>query len=75
MNLQDFINYLADSFENTDSNTITKDTLFQDLEDFCSLTTIEIIAVVRTKLGKTINAKEILNCKTIGELYNFISSK
>lgn len=75
MNLQDLIKYLAESFDNVDSNTITADTQYQDLEDFSSLTTIEIIAVVRTKLGKTINAKEILNCKTIGELYNFISSK
>ena len=75
MDLQDFIKYLSDSFDNVDSNAISADTKYQDLEDFSSLTTLEIIAVARTKFGKTINAKEILNCKTIEELYNYISSK
>lgn len=75
MNLEDFINYLSDSFENEDSSAIKADTKFQELEDFSSLTILEIIAVAKTKFSKTVNGKEIKNCQTIEELFNMISSK
>lgn len=75
MNLQDFIEYLSESFGSEAPNSIATDTKFQELEDFGSLTVLEIIALAKTKFAKTINGKEIRNCQTIEELFNLISSK
>jgi len=75
MDLQEFIKNLSESFEDTDPNNIKAETNFQELEDWSSLTILEIIALAKTKLGKTITGKEIRGCKTIEELYNLIVSK
>ncbi len=75
MDLQEFIKNLSESFEDTDINDIKADTNFQELEDWSSLTILEIIALAKTKMGKTVTGKEIRGCKTIEELFNLISSK
>ena len=75
MNLQDFIQKFANQLDDTDANDITSDTIFQELEEWSSLTAMSIIAFVRTEYGKTITGREIRYAKTVEDLYNLIASK
>ena len=75
MELNDFINVLAEQFEDTDISELTPDCEFQDLEEWSSLTAMSLIALAKTKYGKTITGREIRSCNTVEELFNLIVSK
>lgn len=75
MDLQEFIKNVATCFEDTDPDEIKADTVFKDLEEWSSLTTLELIALSKTKYGKTINGKDIRQSNTVEDLFNVVSSK
>ncbi len=69
MNITSFIIKLANQFEDTELSELQPETKFQELEEWSSLTSLGIIALVRTEYGKKITAQEIRSCKTILDLY------
>lgn len=75
MELNRFIEKMADQFEETDASEIQPETYFQELEEWGSLTSMAIIAFVKTEYGKAITGKEIRECETIADLFNLIESK
>lgn len=75
MELQKFLQDFADQFDDTDVSEITAETIFQDLDEWSSLTLLSIIAFVKTSYGKTINGKEIRSCHTVKSLYDLVASK
>lgn len=75
MELNRFIEKMADQFEETDASEIQPETYFQELEEWGSLTSMTIIAFVKTEYGKAITGKEIRECETIADLFNLIESK
>ncbi|HCO67407.1 MAG TPA: acyl carrier protein [Dysgonomonas sp.] len=75
MDLQEFIKNAAICFEDTDPNEINADTVFKNLEEWSSLTTLELIAMVKTKYNKTITGKDIRQSNTVEDLFNAVSSK
>lgn len=75
MDLKEFIGYFADQFDDTDYSEITAETRFQELEEWSSLTAMGVIALTKTKYGKSISGKELRNCLTVEDVYNLIASK
>ena len=75
MDIQEFISAFAEQFDETDISGIHADTDYQELEDWSSLTAMGIIALAKTKYGKTITGREIRSCNTVEELFNLIASK
>lgn len=75
MDLKDFVEQFAAQFDETDLAEFQPDTIFQDLDEWSSLTAMAIIAFVKTTYDKSITGKEIRSCETIEELYNLVSSK
>jgi len=75
MELNEFVRKFADQFDDTDSEEITPDTEFQMLDEWGSLTGMGVIALAKTEFGKTITGKEIRECETVEDLFNFIVSK
>ena len=75
MELQKFIEYFTELFDDTDASEITATTAFHDLEEWSSLTAMGVIAFVKTEYGKTITGKEMKECVTVEDLFNLISSK
>lgn len=74
MELQKFIEEFAEQFDDTEVSEIQQNTVFQDLDEWSSLTTLSIIAFVKTEYGKTITGKEIRSCETVKDLFNLVSS-
>ncbi len=75
MSLNEFIEKFADQFEDTEAEEINAETYFQELDEWDSLTTMSVIAFVKTQLGKTITGKEIRSAETVDDLYNLVISK
>lgn len=75
MELKDFIVAFADQFDDTEASEIQADTEYQELEEWSSLTAMSIIALAKTKYGKTITGREVRSCKTVENLFNLIASK
>lgn len=73
MDINDFINGFAEQFDDTDMSEFTEDCRFKELDEWSSLSAMSIIAYVKTACGKTISAREIRNCVTIGDLYKLVS--
>lgn len=75
MELNNFIQDFADLFEDTDVSEFSAETAYQDLDEWSSLITMSVVAMVRTKYNKTVTGKEIHSCETIAELFNLIAAK
>jgi len=75
MDLQEFIKNVATCFEDTDPSEIKADTVFKDLDEWSSLTTLELIALAKTKYSKTITGKDIRQSNTVEDLFNVLVSK
>ncbi len=75
MNIDEFIKNFAEVFDDTDASEINADTVFQDLEEWSSLINMSVIAMVKTKYGKTISGKEIRSCETVMDLKNLVEAK
>ncbi|MBE6069646.1 MAG: acyl carrier protein [Clostridium lundense] len=75
MLIEDFITDFVDQFDDTDPSEIQAETVFHDLDEWSSLTAMGIIALSKTKYGKTITGKEISHCNTVKDLFNLIESK
>ncbi len=75
MELQDFIQKFAEQLDETDASEIQADTIFQELDEWSSMTAMAIIAFVKTEYGKTVTGREIRSCKTVEDLYNLVVSK
>lgn len=75
MELNDFILKLAKQFDDTDVSELTPDCVFQEFEEWSSLTALGIIAFVKTEYNKTINGREVRSCQTIQDLFELVESK
>ena len=75
MDIDKFIEKLADQFDDTEPELFTPDLLFHDLEEWSSLSALSIIAFVRTDYGKKITALDIRACQTVRDLFEMVESK
>ena len=75
MDLNKFVEYFANQFDDTDASEIQADTEYQELDEWSSLTAMSLIALAKAEYGKTITGLEVRSCKTVEDLFNLIASK
>lgn len=75
MELKEFIQNFADQFEDTDASVFTASTRFRDLEEWSSLISLSIIAMVDEEYDVTLKGDDIKNSETIEDLFNNVKSK
>lgn len=75
MELNDFIKNFASQFEETDANLFAAKTNYKELEEWSSLLTLSIIAMVDEEYGIIIKGEDIRNSQTIAELFELVKSK
>ena len=74
MNETEFYRFIEDKLE-LKKNSIKKDTILKDIEDWDSLAILTFIVVMDTDFKKKINNKTILKAKKGIDLYKIIKSK
>lgn len=75
MDINEFVEKFAEQFDDTDESEFTPSTVFSQLEEWSSLTSLAIIAFVRTDYGKKITALDIRSCETIEDLFNLVKNR
>lgn len=69
MQLEQFIINFAEQFEDTPLEEFKSDTEFKALEEWSSLSTLAIVAMVDEEYGVAIRGEEIRECETVEDLF------
>jgi acyl carrier protein len=75
MNIEQFIEDFASVFEDTDRSEFSAQTVFKNLNEWDSLTTLAVIGLCNKKYGVKITGSEIREANTIEDIFNLVSSK
>ena len=71
----EFIQLFAEQFEETDINQFAPDTEFRELDEWSSLISLSVIAMVDEEFGVSLKGADIREADTIEDLYKVIKSK
>ncbi len=72
MTIDEFMDVLAEQFEDTEREVFTPETRFKELDDWSSLTALSVIAMADEECGVSISSDVVNNSQTVQELYNHI---
>ena len=75
MELKDFIENFADQFDETDASAFTAETIFRELDEWSSLVSLSIIAMVDDEYDVALKGDDIRKAETIEDLFNTVKSK
>jgi len=75
MELNKFIENLANVFEDANPDTIKPDTRFRDIEGYSSLIALSIIAMADEQYNVKLTGDDIRKSVTVEDLYLIIKSK
>lgn len=75
MEINEFIQYFADQFDETDASVFTPETVFHDLDEYSSLIALSIIAMVDEEYDVTLKGNDMRSAVTIQDLFNIIKAK
>lgn len=75
MDLKEFIEKFAEQFEETEQSSFSADTNFKELDEWSSLMSLAIIAMVDEEYGVRIKGDDIKNANTIEELFKLVLNR
>lgn len=75
MELKDFIEHLAEQYDDVAVQDFTPETHFKEFDEWSSLTSLSIIAMVDDEFGITLKGDEIRKATTVQELFDIAKSK
>jgi acyl carrier protein len=70
-----FIQNFLNQFDEINSNMISSETKFRDLEEWSSLVALSIIAMIDEEYNVILRGDDILKVTTIGELFKLVKNK
>jgi acyl carrier protein len=75
MELDDFVKKFADCFNQTPPSVFKPGTEFAKLEEWGSMITLIVIAMIDADFGKTVTAEDLKSARTIASLFEIVKSK
>lgn len=75
MELQEFIDNVADQFENTDRSEFTAETNIMELDEWTSLIALSVISVIDEEYDVALKGSDVKGISTLGELYELVKSR
>lgn len=75
MELIEFIKNFAEQFDETDESVFNADTEFKTLDEWSSLASLSIIAMIDEEYGITVKGDDIRNAVTIKDLFETVKKK
>lgn len=73
--MEEFIENFYGILEDTEKNEINQNTDYKSLDEWDSMTTLILIALVDEKYGKQLISSDVKECLTLENLYDRIQSK
>lgn len=74
MSINDFIKQFIEAVEIVDASTVTENTKFRDLDEWCSMSTLGIIDLADEEYGVELSADVLRKAQTVKDLFNVIQS-
>ena len=75
MKMEAFLKNFVDQFDDTDSNLLTAETRFRDLEEWSSLNALAILNMIGKKYSVSLKPDEMRTTNTVQELFDLVRSK
>lgn len=75
MELKVFLEQFAEQFDDVDVEQLSVETKFRDINGYTSLVALLVITMIDEEYDVTITGDDMKKQVTIGELFNFISSR
>lgn len=70
-----FIENFAGLFEDTDTSNFDMNTDFRNNDEWSSILGLECMAMIKMEYEVNLRGEDIMNSKTIGDLYNVVAAK
>lgn len=75
MELKDFIQHFAEQFDETEAEVFTPETEFRELDEWSSLISLSVIAMVDEEYGVALKGNDFRKATTIADLFEIVSAK
>ena len=75
MEIKNFINNIADQFDDTDISVFDLNTNYRELDEWSSLNALAILNMIEKKYGVRLTPIEMRSANTIQELFDLVQSK
>lgn len=73
--IEEFVELFAEQFEETDAEMFTPETCFRDLDEWSSIISLSIIAMVDEEFEVALKANDFRGAETIADLYKVVVAK
>ena len=73
--LAEFVTLFAEQFDFTDPSEISAETVYHDLDEWSSLISLSIIAMVDEEFDVALKGDDVKESVTVEDLYNRVVSK
>lgn len=73
--IEEFIKTLETEFDELEPGTLKPETKFTDLDEWSSMHSLIIIALIDTEYGVTITGEDLMGIKKVEELYNIVKAR
>lgn len=75
MEVNDFIQNLADQFDELDSNVLIPETNFRELDEWSSMVALSVLAMIDDEYDVQLKAEEMRATTTVQQLFDLVLSK
>jgi len=75
MDINQFIEKLEIEFEEVESGSMTPDTVFVEMKEWCSLYALIVMALVSTEFDIDLSGDDLLNISTVSDLFELIQRR
>ena len=75
MKIEDFITRIEEEFDDIEPGTLKPESVFREVFEWNSINALILIALVKTEYDVTVNAEDIANAKTVGDIYKTVESR
>lgn len=75
MELNEFVQFFAEQFDETPADVFTADTAFREVEEWNSMVALSIIAMVDEKYKIRLTGDDIRASNTVSEVFDKITAK
>ena len=74
-NIEEFIKTLETEFDELEPGTLKPETKFTDLDEWSSMHSLIIIALIDTEYNVTITGEDLLKVRNVEELYKIVKDR
>lgn len=75
MEINGFIENLAEQFDEVELDELTPETKFKEFDEFSSLTILSIIAMADDEYGVRLKADDVRGADTVQDLFDIVKSR